>query len=73
MALAKSVSTASFKSFIESLHEAVRTYTHTIPPNAWFPSCMAWYREKQQQTLELMICKIYTKCESANNILVTVL
>ena len=51
---------------IEGLHDVVRTYTHTILPAAWFPFCMARYREKQK-TLEPLIYftewfEISTKC-----------
>ena len=52
---------------IESLHNAVRTYTRTICPAAWFPFCIAWHAEKQQNMLLLLIdfiarFKISTEC-----------
>ena len=41
---------------VEGLHDVVRTYTSTVSPAAWFPFCMARYREKQKQKMpELLI------------------
>ena len=36
---------------VEGLHDAIRSYTRMIFPLRLVSLCVAWYREKQQNTL----------------------